>query len=328
MFTLHPSGFCCYFNPDVKVNLRPGVACPHCGMVAGHRVTCPSFRILQGKGSSSRPKLFNACSALWHFQEKRNFITFTLPSRDGAKIYQRDPGCPETGDVAIGAKFSKLLEAWSKRVARRGDEQKLTYAWVAESQQERAGKYGGSGDIHYHLVCNQEIKRDNGTKSGVFVDRPYFESLQVLWCDHLGSSSRNCIDVKPIPQGIRSIPSYISKYMGKPGDRRILSRQFFSTHDLSKYQPIHLASMPDLPLVTKRDYVTPDGYEGTSYYFDTRAVLEAWGSSMAVAGSLRTDRGDRDPRFTQDKIQERELARPYVTQSDQDRRRLVHLGLS
>lgn len=319
MFVLHPSGFCSYFNPDVKVNLRPGVVCPHCGRVVGHKETCPSFKPLEGKGASSRPKLFNATSALWHYHRVHNFITFTLPSSSGSKTYQRDPGCPETGDVAIGKRFSKLLEAWSKRVIRKGD--RLSYAWVAESQKERGQKYGGPGDIHYHLVCNQEIKRDNGTRNGILVDRKYFESLQALWCDHLGARSSNCIDVKPIPAGIRSIPAYISKYMGKPGDRRILSRQYFSTHDLSQYQPIHLTSLPDLPLVTKRDYVTPDGYEGTSYYFETSEVLHAWGELMAGQGALETDRGTTDPAFTSEAITAR-----YVAQGVRKQRAL--LGLS
>jgi len=319
-FVLHPSGFCSYFTPAVSANLRPGEKCPDCGRIAGHAVTCPHFKFNETRGASSRPKLFNACSVLWHDRPKKNFITFTLPSGSGSYTYQRSADCIETGDLVVGRKFSKLLEAWSKRETRKRallhphllpenfTAPALSYVWVAESQQKRKAKFGGIGEIHYHLVANQEIKRDDGRVS----DPETLSWLQELWCSHLGvSSAKNCIDVRPIPQEIRSIPGYVSKYMGKDGGRTILSRQFQATQDLSRFQPIHLSRAPELPLVSKRDYVTADGYEGTAYYYPTSSVLDLYGSAMAHQGSV-TGREHKDPNFTREAILERAIHRQRI----------------
>lgn len=320
MFVLHPSGFCSYFTPAVSANLRPGEKCPDCGRIAGHAVACKYFKFNETRGASSRPKLFNACSVLWHNRPKKNFITFTLPSGSGSYIYQRSADCPETGDLVVGRKFSKVLEAWSKRedrsrarlhphlVKENFTEPALSYVWVAESQQNRKKKYGGIGEIHYHLVANQEIKSDNGKVK----DPETLSWLQDLWCSHLGvSSAKNCIDVRPIPQEIRSIPGYVSKYMGKDGGRTILSRQFQATQDLSKFQPIHLSRAPELPLLSKRDYVTSDGYEGTAYYYSTSQVLDLYGPDMAHQGAI-SSRVTNDPNFSTESILARAIKRQRV----------------
>lgn len=272
-FRLHPSGFCCHYS-DTDGNLTPGVACPYCGRVAGHALTCPKY-VAPLFARSARANVFNAAAVLWAKSPVINFLTFTLPTIAAGK-YQVDPTHPDTGDIAIGKKFSKVLEAFKVRQKRAGHS--LSYLWVAEAQTKRGAKYGGPGDIHYHLICNVKIK---DTRQRV-VDVELLQWLQALWCKHVGTTSNNCLHVDYIPPDVRGIPGYLTKYMNKGASRVILSRRFFATHDLSRFKPVSLYEMPeDIDLCGVKEYTAPDGYTVTGYYFNTRQVLEIYGDAMA-----------------------------------------------
>jgi len=267
-------------------------------------VSCELFVYDESKGTSSRPKLFNSTAILWAKEKEKSFLTFTLPSIENG-VYQRDAGCPYSGDITIASYFSKVMESYSLRLKRRNG--KLSYVWVAEAQSKRQKKYGGVGDIHYHVVVNQKLK-DN---LGRVCDSETLNWLQDLWCSHVGASSKNCLDVQPLPDDISSVPAYLSKYLGKGSQRMILSRQFGASRDLTRFKPITLQTLPEADLITQYDYTTPTGYESCVRYFDTRQVLELYGSDMAYEGRLNSSRMDKN--FTQDKIVERAFMRQQCT---------------
>lgn len=299
-FSLHPSGYCAYFSEYYSDNLVTGRPCPLCGRIAGHSRSCPSWKYDETKGKTSRPKLFDCTSVLWARSPQKNFITFTLPSLAGG-IYQRDPDCPETGDLIITGKFSKVLEAYALRSKRAGD--KLSYAWVSEAQTKRSLKFGGSGDIHYHLIVNKQLKDDRGKVT----DKNTLFWLQNLWCEHVGVHAKNCVHVDPLPDYINSTPAYLSKYLGKGTQRMILSRRFNASRDLTKFKPVTLSNLPDCELMGSYDYTTPTGYEMTVRYYNTREVLECYGSAMLAESELDGTRTDKN--FTTAAIIERAITR-------------------
>jgi len=299
-FSLHPSGYCVWFNESSTENLIQGFPCPDCKRIAGHSIECPAFVYREDKGKSSRPKLFNATSILWAKSQEKSFITFTLPSLDTG-TYQRDADCPLTGDLILATKFSKVLEAYAIREKRRGS--RLSYTWVAEAQMKRMEKYGGIGDLHYHLIVNKRIKEDGGR----LCDKETLMWLQNLWCEHVGVSAKNCVHVDPLPDGINSIPSYVSKYLGKGSQRMILSRQFAASRDLTRFKPIQLRSLPECDLIQQYECVTPTGYEVQVNFFNTRQVLELYGSDMAFESQIDSSRTDKN--FTHTAITERQVSR-------------------
>lgn len=170
--------------------------------------------------------------------------------------------------------FSKVLEAWSTRTKRGG--KKLSYAWVSEAQMKRQTKYGGIGDLHFHLVANVAVKDDQR----YVIDSQTLQWLQNLWCSHVGEYAGNCLHVDPIPSGVDSIPGYLGKYMGKGAQRMIISRRFGASRDLTRFKPISLTSFPEATVinsVTKTDGV----YESTTHYLDTQECLEVYGALFA-----------------------------------------------
>ncbi len=281
-FRLHPSGYCAYYNESSSENLVPGKSCIFCGRVAGHAHDCPDFLTYPGDGreakqiagSTSRGSLFNAVSVLWHKSRVKSFITFTLPSlQDGT--YQRSPECELTGDLAITQKFSKVLEAYSLRVKRAFGE-KMSYVWVSEAQMQRQEKFGGCGDIHFHLVINQDLKNN----AGRFVDYETFVWLQSLWCKHIGVDANNCVHVDNIPDELSSIPAYLSKYLGKGSQRRIMSRRFAASRDLTKYKPVTLQDFPGGVDLVRSVEKQADGFKYVMHYFNTSQVLDTYGAHM------------------------------------------------
>lgn len=272
-FKLYPSGFCVYFAGGADDNLITGKACPSCKRVVGHHIDCPDFKHKDVTGESSRQKLFNAASVLWAKSPDKSFITFTLPSREAGK-YQVSSRCSTTGDLAVTEKFSKVLEAWSVRQKRAG--RPLSYVWVAEAQMKRQSKFGGVGDLHFHLVANVAIKNEKGW----VIDRELLTWLQDLWCEHIGVTARNCVHVDPIPDHIKSIPGYLTKYLGKGSPRMILSRKFAASRDLTRYKPITLTTLPTADLEGNLDVTTKTGYEISLNFFNTRQILEEFGGAM------------------------------------------------
>lgn len=300
-FKLHPSGYLSsYSETDEQSNLQVGRVCPICKKLCGHDPTCPNFKGF--KGGSSRAKLFNASSVLWSKYKEKSFITFTLPSKPDRGYYQDEP----KQDIEIAKAFSRTLEAFALRQKRKG--QKLSYVWVAETQTKRKNKYGGIGDLHYHLIANVRIKSDptKYAPRGIVIDQPLLDWLQSNWCNQLGVSSSNCVDVEPIPDFINSMPGYMSKYLGKGAQRFIHSRQYACTRDLSKFQPVTLYELPnDIDLISESIYKTVEGFEVVSRYYNTGQALELYGANMAIRQPDKTE----DPNFHHSAITIRAIKR-------------------
>lgn len=301
-YVLHPSGYCIYFNGQGRNNLIRGHACPYCKRIAGHSPQCPDYKHKETIGLSSRPKFYDASSVLWGKSTGANMVTFTMPSLSG-KLYQRDLDCPETGDLAIAAKFSKVLEAWSLRSKRAGEP--LSYTWVSERQEERRDKYGGVGELHYHILVNQKIKSDQN----YVVRRDILDYLQYLWCDHLNVPlASNCVDVRPLPEWVRSVPPYMAKYLGKGARLPIRSRRFGASRDLTRLKPIHLATLPEhCTLEATSNYTTADGFDITAYYFNTRDVLDVYSYAMYHERLMVADHSNKG--FTPEAVLRRAIDR-------------------
>lgn len=254
-YRLHPSGYCVAFNEETNNNLIPGKPCKCCGRVAGHKYGCPELENLPGyfeSGKSSRGSLFNAVAVLWSRSVEKSFITFTLPSLSSS-VYQKSIHSVYTGDVAITAKFSKVLEAYALKIKRRTGK-KLSYVWVSEAQTSRQEKFGGVGDLHFHLVVNVDYKNHSkawkdsaGRWRYPFISAGHeleIKWLQKLWCEHLEVEAVNCVHVDPLPDCVKSIPSYLAKYLGKGSMRKIVSRRFSASRDLTKFKPITIPARP------------------------------------------------------------------------------------
>lgn len=323
-FKLHPSGYCVPFEYSTNKNLIPGKPCTFCMRVAGHSIDCPNdsnFPLSGGvdtslNGKSSRGALFNATSVLWHLSKVKSFITFTLPSIDNG-YYQQSASCENTGDLVVTAAFSKVLEAYALRLKRLyGD--KLYYVWVSEAQMERQEKFGGIGDIHFHLVVNQKYKEDvpyeviNNRARYAFVDddaRDEIMWMQSLWCKHLGiENSLNSVHVDPIPDNVNSIPAYLSKYLGKGTMRKIVSRRFGCSRNLSKYKPITLEHAPGVELINRqvKDF---DGYKVTMDYYSTADVMELYNKAFQDESDFVGGSKGRAGDFTEAAIEARREAK-------------------
>lgn len=308
-FNLHPSGFCSWSSDHSKVNLIPGRACPVCNRIAGHasfitnknslyfEKPCPLFKMENKTASSSRGKLFDCVSVLWAMNANKSFFTFTLPSLENG-TYQRDPLCSTTGDLEVGKMFSRTLEAWKRKEQRENPGQRFSYVWVSEAQKKRQEKFGGCGDIHYHLVVNRKFKNDFKGSNGKFnftsnesFDR--FQWIQENWCKQVGVYADNAVHIDPIPDFANSIPAYMSKYMGKGQDRAIVSRRFQATQDLTRYATVKLNTLPDdITLINEKVITTPDGFDICTRYFNTREVLELYGHHMIDQSTHNTSRGN------------------------------------
>jgi hypothetical protein len=280
-FKLHPSGFCTYYSLAATKNLITGSACLFCKRVAGHAYNCPAYSLPKHQGSS-RGSFFNSCAVLWGKENEKSFVTFTLPSLDDSKTYQRAIDCDQTGDLYITSLFSKLINAWKKKRERLGFD--FSYVWVSEAQQERKKKFGGIGDIHYHMVVNQKIKTDDNK----VIDSHIIDWLQSHWCSHLKvKHANNCVDVRPLPESIESVPAYVAKYMGKGTQRIIQGRRFAATRDLTAFKPIDLKWLPEgVTEVNRVEGTADNGFEFCYHYFNSREVLEAFGHHMKREGDL------------------------------------------
>lgn len=300
-FVLHPSGYCVWFNDKSKGNLITGEACPICKRTAGHHYQCLHYKQKETTGASSRPKLYNAISVLWVRSPSCKFITFTLPSRPGEKTYQVSPHCEKTGDLAVTRIFSKMLHAIKARIERSSPPngvRKFSYVWTSEAQMKRQEKFGGVGDLHFHLVTNSFIP---------------IAWLQSTWASYFPGSeeNRNAVHVEKIPLGIKSIPAYLVKYLGKGSPRQIFSRRFGSTRDLSALVPIQVKTLPaSLQPITAKMFTRPDGYEVTSYCFDTSEILRLYSPYMVDEKAFQGTRAGRN--FTQAAINSRKFKREVV----------------
>jgi hypothetical protein len=296
-FVLHPSGYCVYYHAKSEKNLKPGEPCLWCGRVAGHKATCPLFVEKESECKTSRVKLFDRAAILWARTSSQGndikFFTFTLPSIAGG-VYQQSVTSSVTGDIAVTSKFSKLLENCAINIKRHLKE-KFSYVWVAEAQMKRQEKFGGVGDLHFHLV------------TGSYIDVTW---LRDSWNGLLGTDSKNCVHVDAIPTSVNMLPNYLAKYMGKGAQRRIYSRRFSCTRDLSAFAPITFKRLPnDLTLEKESHFTTPKGFDCSMYYFNTTEVLEQYGALMQAQATLNG--AAADPAFTTQAIQERATRRSF-----------------
>jgi hypothetical protein len=301
-FVLHPSGYCVYYNDASAKNLKPGEPCLFCKKVAGHSRTCPLYVEKVDDNKTSRVKLFDRSAILWARASAQGndikFFTFTLPSINGQKIYQTSSTCRYTGDIAVTSQFSKLLENCSV-VIKRHRKEKFSYVWVSEAQQQRQEKFGGVGDLHFHLVTDSFIP---------------VEWLRDSWNSLLGTDSKNCVHVDAIPTSVRMLPNYLAKYMGKGTQRKILSRRFSCTRDLSSFAPITFKRLPhDLTCEKETHFTTPKGYDVSMYYFNTTEVLEQYGAEMQHQASISGTASDSN--FTPDQIEWRSMKRDHGQKS-------------
>lgn len=320
------------FGESSSDNLVPGRPCIFCGRVAGHVFGCPELDNLPNyflSGKSSRGALFNAVAVLWSRSKERSFITFTLPS-SSENVYQKSIHSIHTGDVAVTAKFSKVLEAFSLKLKRRRGK-KPSYVWVSEAQMKRQEKFGGIGDLHFHLIVDEDYKDySRGWKDDNGRWRYPFKSvaaeleikwLQNLWCEHLGVESTNCVHVDPLPDGVNSIPSYLAKYLGKGSMRKIVSRRFSATRDLTKLKPITIPCRPGevyrvdfetgemkfLPTVSliNQQVKNFDGFTSITEYYSTSEVLGEYGAWMEYESSFVGGAKGRASDFSKEATQAR-----------------------
>jgi hypothetical protein len=303
---LHPSGYCAHFHESGKKNLIAGAPCPECKKVAGHKHTCPLYNEITANENfkSTRSKLYNATAILWHRSASVNFFTFTLPARGNTGIYQNSSTCETTGDLATTRTFSKLLENVSVNIKRNNPEtvdretgeitpKKFSYVWVAEAQMLRQKKFGGAGDIHYHLVTDAYIP---------------IVWITNYWSELLKEKSKNCVHVEHIPPGkINSIPAYLSKYLGKGSQRTIVSRRIGTTADLSGYAPLKFNVLPAGTIEREQHFTTASGYETSMYYFNTYETLNNYGELMQSEKRLKNTSSNKH--FNNDQIAWREVFR-------------------
>lgn len=297
-FVLHPSGYCVWYNESSKGNLITGAPCPVCRKVAGHSTSCIYFQEKNDKAINSRPKLYNATSILWHKNPDIKFFTFTLPSRERG-TYQVSATDEVTGDLAVASKFSMLLENVSVNVKRNSGE-KFSYVWISEAQMKRQKKFGGIGDIHYHLVTD------------AWVDIKW---IQARWNDLTGIESKNSVDVQSIPRSVRSVPAYLVKYLGKGSQRYIYSRRFACSRDLSALVPIKFNTVPDgITPVSQKVISQPNGWETCLYFFNTREIIDRFGPLMRDEKNFDVKRTDKN--FTKKAISDRAEIRAWKQMQD------------
>jgi len=115
-FTVHPSGFCTFWNSQAITNLKHD---------NGGKKEFSNCR-------SRRGTFHDKVASLAFYHKKINFWTFTVPELQGD--YERT-------DKYFASRFSMLLENYRK--------QKLitSYVYIVEAQKR--------GNIHFHLVTNK-----------------------------------------------------------------------------------------------------------------------------------------------------------------------------
>lgn len=303
-FKLHPSGYCIWYEDNSK-NLIQGSPCLFCKRTAGHKWDCPQYKE-KPTGASSRTSFFNAASVLYASGEAKSFWTFTLPSKPGRKFYQLKSTCPETGDLQVAQAFSKTLHYIQKRAKRGG--WKFLYTWVSEAQTERKKKYGGIADIHYHLICNVDVKNE-ANKFYSDESKKDFEAIQLHWCTGVGVYSNNAVHVDSLPAGVNSVPAYLTKYLGKGACRTIISRRFAASRHLTRFKPITLNSVPEhLTLLHESEVTTGRGYNLPQRFYKTTEILEEYGHLFLEEDKFSGQRMSLTDRQIRERMHSRAMA--------------------
>lgn len=225
----------------------------------------------QGFGSSRsrRSVFFDRSSVLWYKYPDLTFFTFTLPKQ----IHD---------DRYYSSKLSMLLENYRTRFKRNGIASKKNvrggikdYVYCAEVQKQRTDFQA----IHFHLLTH------------AYID---IKEINSYWCDLIGQSSRNAVDVQHVPQNIQSIPAYMCKYFTKQTYRdtsgqiqkmRPVQCKSFNASQGLKLQPVTLDHPPGIPLYTQ-SFTVQDGKEKREInlrYYNTREILDTFFAEQILA---------------------------------------------
>jgi hypothetical protein len=250
---------------------------------------------------TNKNDFFDRCAQLYMdkvpTKKQFNLITLTLPSISHG-IYQKSNDCELTGDKFITANLSRLLESLTLKIQRdRGI--KISYVWSAERQHERKIKFGGVGDLHFHIFTNLTIKKGFFDKAAgkyynTFLDGDLLAWLQKNWCELLNvPTANNCIDVRPISGNMESVVSYIAKYLSKEkSEIPIISKKWSSSKDLVKLRPVKSNALPDCKLyrIHENEFIdrkTGEVIKIPCYYFDSYEIKEKFfKSSPGLPGSF------------------------------------------
>jgi hypothetical protein len=107
---------------------------------------------------------------------------------------------------------------------------------------------------------------------------------------------------------MKSVPAYLSKYLGKGVERAIISRRYQATQDLSKFVPIKLNRLPDdLDLIRESTFTTPNGFDVCQRYYNTAQTLEMYGHHFLEQSEWNASRMDK--RFSPEAIIKRAITR-------------------
>lgn len=295
MYSINISGRCSWFNPLALEKAQKAANFKRLSLFPDQSNVKKSHRI------SSKTDFFNRIQQLYNRKTHLNLITLTLPSLFNSGIFQQSNDCSYTGDKVVTECLSKFLEALSIKLKRERNFD-LSYIWVAERQNERRSKFGGVGDIHFHIVTNLVVKRSQYIPEAkkervLFMDKKLIDWIARDWCKTLGVKfdSTNCIDVRFIHKNMGSVCNYVAKYLSKrdPLSIPILSRKFASSKDLVKIRPIHSDELPDVSLY--RIHETKYQYNGkehtnTVFYFDSWDIKKFYYDQQEMAGEAYAKR--------------------------------------
>jgi len=239
---------------------------------------------------TNKNDFFDRCSQLYMdkvpTKKQFNLITLTLPSLSHG-IYQKSNDCEHTGDKITTANLSRLLESLTIKIQRE-QSIKISYVWSAERQQERKLKYGGIGDIHFHIFTNLTIKKGYYDKAAgkyytSFMDKELLSWMQKSWCELLNvPTANNCIDVRPISGNMESVVSYIAKYLSKEkSDIPIISKKWSSSKDIVKLRPVKSTALPEAKLyrIHENEFIdkkTGEVIKIPCYYFDSYEIKKQY----------------------------------------------------
>jgi len=291
MFSIRVSGKVSYYNAE---NLKKAQKAAQSGaafFMQNDFIDSQHGIIKQKKPPKQQKKtnkndFFDRCAQLYMdkvpTKKQFNLITLTLPSLTGG-IYQNANDCPETGDKITTANLSRFLESLTLKIYRERNI-KISYVWSAERQHDRRAKFGGVGDLHFHIFTNLTIKKGYYDKPAAkyyttYLDRELLSWMQKSWCELIRvPMTNNCIDIRPISGNMESVVSYIAKYLSKEkSDIPILSKKWSSSKDLKRLRPVKSTVLPECKLYRIHnneftDLKTGEVITMPCYYFDSYEI--------------------------------------------------------
>lgn len=322
MFSIRVSGKVSYFNPD---NLKKAQKAANKGAAFFYQDNLidnlHGFSIIEKHRKepnkhrkTNKNDFFDRCTQLYTDTKPTgkqfNLITLTLPSIFKG-IYQNSNICEATGDKAVTKNLSRFLESLQKKYYREHGFL-VSYVWAAERQQERKKRYGGIGDLHFHIFTNLSVKQGFYCKKRKKDITTKFNTqllswMQNTWCNLLSVPfTDNCIDIRPISGNMESVCSYIAKYLSKSDLYQvpILSKKWSSSKDLKKMKPVQSTILPDCKLYRIHenevlDKSTGEVFTMPIYYFDSFEIKEKYFKSQPEGVYLCLNKSDKEKQSLQ-----------------------------